>query len=167
MTTRKENYLFEQYRPSLIKFMSFKDGRNYPKDHEFSTEELSSITPQQIVRFMKLKVYGTPDPPHDANPTNGRSSSLQYLKKAISYFIPNRLLKYNELANPPVGNPTMSVAVNDFIKFVKRKEVRKQGRPSQARKPFEACEYEKVIDLMENFYDEETSVLYQQSTVFK
>ena len=114
MMIRKEKSLPEQYRPSLIKFMSFKDGRYYAKDHDFSTEELASITPQQIVRYMKLKVYGTPDPPPDANPTRGRSSSLAYMKKAISYFMPNHPMKYNKLANPTVRNPTMSVAVNDF-----------------------------------------------------
>ena len=114
------------------------------------------LLPQQIVRHMKLKVYGTPDPSHDANPTKGRALSLGFMKKAISFFMPNRLTKYNELANPPVGNPTMSVAVNDFIKFIKRKEVRKQGRPSQARKPFEAPECEKLIEILENLDDEET-----------
>jgi hypothetical protein len=154
--SRRVKTLPEQYKPRLTQFMSFKDARNYDNDHQFSTEELASVTPQQIVRYMKLKVYGTPDPPRDSNPTKGRSSSLYYIKKAISFFMPNRLMDYNELSNPPVGNPTKSVAVNDFIKFVKRKEVRKQGRPSQARKPFEAPEYEKLIEILEDLDDEES-----------
>lgn len=153
---RHEKTLPEQYKPYLVQFMSFRDGRNYQKDDIFSNEELASITPQQLVRFMRLKVYGTPDPPIDANPTEGRASSLLFIKKAISFFMPNRLMKYNELANPPVGNPTMSAPVNDLIKLVKRKEVRKQGKPSQARKPFEAPEFEKVIDILEDLDDEET-----------
>ena len=54
MMTWQAKSLPELYRQSLIKFMSFKGGRYYPKDDEFSTEELA-------VRFIKLQVYGTPD----------------------------------------------------------------------------------------------------------
>jgi hypothetical protein len=31
------------------------------------------------------------------------------------------------------GNPTMSIEVNELIKKVKKKEVRKQGAPSKTR----------------------------------
>ena len=54
---RHEKTLPEQYKPYLVQFMSFRDGRNYQKDDIFSNEELASITPQQLVQFMRLKVY--------------------------------------------------------------------------------------------------------------
>ena len=47
--SRRVKTLPEQYKPRLTKFMSFKDARNYDNDHQFSTEELASVTPQQIV----------------------------------------------------------------------------------------------------------------------
>ena len=45
-------------------------------------------------------------------------------------------MSWNVLANPPVGNPTKSIVVNNLIMIVKKKEVRRQGKRSQARKPF-------------------------------
>ena len=65
------------------------------------------------------------------------------------YFIPNILMHWNELANPPFCNPTKLIPVNDLIKIVKNKEVRKQGRPSQARKPFTEEEYKAAIQKLD------------------
>ena len=65
-------------------------------------------------------------------------------------------MQWNEMASPPVGNPTKSAAVNDLIALVKKKEVRKQGKKSQARKQFEQPEFEKIIDLLEENLDEES-----------
>ena len=133
---RTEKSLEEQYKPYLIKLMSFKDDIEYEADHQFTKEELALITPEIIVRWMCLKVYGNPDPGPNDNPTKGRSSVIAFAKKAVSFFMPNKLMSWNELANPPVGNPTKSILVDDLIKRVKKKEVRKQDKPSQARKPF-------------------------------
>jgi len=58
---------------------------------------------------MAFKVYGCPDPNGDDNPTLGRSTSLQYYKKALSYFVPNKLASWNSLIR--CGNPTRSIPV--------------------------------------------------------
>jgi len=104
---------------------------------------------------MQLKAYGTPDPLPDDNPLNGRSSSLEYsYKKALShFFMPNNLMQWNELAS--VGNPTKSTAVNPIIKRVKKKEVRREGVPSQARKHFELEEFKAVIRALEEIDQDE------------
>ena len=47
-------------------------------------EDLGAINPAVIIRWMCLKVYGKPDPNPKDNPTQGRSSSISYAKKAIS-----------------------------------------------------------------------------------
>jgi len=52
------------------------------------------------------EAYGIPDPGTNDNPTEVRSSALAFVKKAISYFMPNKLMSLNALANSPVGNPT-------------------------------------------------------------
>ena len=54
-------------------------------------------------------------------------------------------MSWNALANPPVGNPIKSIAANNLMKIVEKKEVRRQGKPSQARKPFTKDEYEFVM----------------------
>jgi hypothetical protein len=53
--------------------------------------------------------------------------------------MPNKLMAWNRLSNQ--GNPTRSIEINDLIKRVKKKEVRKQGAPSQTRRPMSGREF--------------------------
>ncbi len=80
-----------------------------------------------------MKAFGVPDPPSDANPTFARSNSLAYWKKAMSFFMPDRLVVWVSGRNE--GNPTRSIEVNSHIKRIKKKEVRKQGVLSKAKRP--------------------------------
>jgi hypothetical protein len=132
--------------------MSYRGALHYGNDYQFTGQELAPITPTQLVQWMSLKVYGIPNPSPDDNPTKGRSSSLEYYKKAISSFMPHRLQPWNSLTN--FGNPTRSVEVNDLIKRVKKKEVRRQGKESQARRALEPEEFEQLIELIEENPDE-------------
>jgi hypothetical protein len=98
-----------------------------------------------------MKVYGTPYPGPDGNPTLGRHTTIEMAKKAISYYMPNKLSKWNPIAQN--GNPTKSVEVNELIKRVKNKEVRKQGKPSQARRPLEPGELEQTFEILNSYGD--------------
>ena len=101
------------------------------------------------------------DPGVNDMPILGRSSSLQYYKKAISHFMPDKLSPWNVCRQE--GNPTRSVVVNNLIKLVKKKEVRKQGKKSQARSPFTKKEYEYLMALLEaneNLSKEEINTLF-------
>ena len=123
------------YHATLVHFMTFTNGIAYPKDHPFvQQDELAPLTPDDIARWLCQKAYGTPEPEPDpdANPTQARSSSLHYWKKAISYYMPNHLMPWNAISGQ--GNPTRSIEVNTLIKKVKKKEVRKQGVSSKARR---------------------------------
>jgi hypothetical protein len=128
-----------QYKPILIQLISFLNNQQYNKDHEFTEQELGVLTPADVLRWMNLKSFGVPNPPDDANPTQARSNSLKYWKKAISHFMPNKLMAWNRLSNQ--GNPTRSIEINDLIKRVKKKEVQKQGAPSQTRRPMSGREF--------------------------
>ena len=86
MPRRPEKSLEEKYKPSLIAVMSFKNSRQYSLNDEFTREQLAALTPDHIVRWMRLKVYGTPDPTSNMNPTMGRVNSIAFAKKAISHF---------------------------------------------------------------------------------
>lgn len=70
--------------------------------------------------------------------------------------MPNKLMSWNVMASPPVGNPTKSIPLNELIKLVKKKEARKLGKPSQARGTFQDCEFENLIDAAGNMADEES-----------
>ena len=112
--------------------MGLKDGTVYKKDHVFSKDHLLTLTPEDIVCYFNIKVFGTIQPDEDTLPKLGRSTSLCFYKKSLSYFMPNKLLGWN--VDTMSGNPTKSVLVNEVINKVKKMEVSKQGKSSQARK---------------------------------
>ena len=126
--------------------MSYLDGTDYAKDHVFSQQRLSELTPEDLLRWMNIKTYGVAEPPDDANPTLARSNSIKFWKKSLSHFMPNKLTPWNELAN--VGNPTRSTLINKLIKDVKKKEVWKQGAPSQARRSSAIAEFRRVRSIL-------------------
>jgi hypothetical protein len=88
---------------------------------------------------MNMKTFGVVNPAIDANPVSARSNSLIYYKKAISFFHPDRLMEWS--TGREEGNPTRSIEVNNLIKRVKQKEVRKQGVVSQTRRPMTEREF--------------------------
>lgn len=137
----------QRYKATLISLFSHKDEIQYAKDHEFTEAELTALVPGDICRFMKWKAYGNPDANIEMdNPTEGRSSALEFYKKAISFFIPMRNATWNPTMS--CGNPTRSVQVNELIKKVKKKEVRRQGAPSQARREMEEAEFLQTNELL-------------------
>ena len=134
------------YKPMLIQPMSFLDGTQYERDHEFTQERLLQLTPCDIEQWMKKKAYGTPDPGNDATPTEAQSSSLLYWKKALSSYMPNRLMTWNVATQQ--GNPMKSAEVNNLIKMVKKCEVRHVGVPSKTRRAAKMNEYHTVMHLL-------------------
>ena len=147
MAERRRRTLAEIYAPYLRKFMSWKDGQDYIQGTQFSQEQLLAIRPHQIVRYMSLLAYGTEVPTPDMGPVHRRSSGLEVLKKALSFFMPNQNAKWN--VESETGNPTMSVAVNALIKRIKKDEVRKRGKPSNAKRDLKRPEYRKTLRLLE------------------
>jgi hypothetical protein len=134
------------YHATLVHFMTFMNGIAYPKDHPFIQDELIPLTPDDIARWMSQKAYGTPEPDTDANPTHAQSSSLHYWKKAMSYCMPNRLMPWNAISGQ--GNPTRSIEVNTLIKKVKKKEVRKEGVSSKARRAVTLVEFRRMQSIL-------------------
>ena len=144
---RRRPTLAQQYRPCLVSLMSHKDDTEYDRHRHFNQEELLTITPRDIVRWMNLRAYGTEEPGPDDKPTGRRSSGLGFAKKAVSWFMPNRNAHWN--VESGWGNPTKSVAVNDLIKAVKKAEVRKQGKKSNAKRDLKRAEFLKTVELLE------------------
>ena len=59
--------------------------------------------------------------------------------------MPNRHIGWDMEAER--GNPTRSLEVQNLIKSIKRLEVRRQGKPSAARRPMEMEEMRQLVDL--------------------
>jgi hypothetical protein len=136
-----------RYQPVLIKMMSFLDGVEYEADKQFTLAELGELTPDRLMEWFNFMAFGVANPPHghDMHPVL-RSSTISYRKKAISSFMPNRLMTWNEISL--VGNPTKSVKLNDLISYMRTKEVRRQGVSSQARRSITAEEYCRTIEIL-------------------
>ena len=108
------------YKPLLDAVMSFVHGVNYGRDRKYTKVELRALTPNDVVRWMNLKTFGIPDPPIDSNPMFARSNTLAFWKKAISFFMPDRLVSWVSGCNE--GNPTRSIDVNNLIRRVKKRK---------------------------------------------
>jgi uncharacterized protein (DUF2267 family) len=133
------------YKLVLVKFMTYRDNVAYSKTHEFSKEQLLKITPHQVGCWMCMMAFGTETPEF---PTRIRVSAftLEYWKKAISSFMPNKHMPWDCISNE--GNPTRSQEVQDVIKAVKKFEVR---RVSLAPQPFSSEEMRQVSDYMRKY----------------
>jgi len=69
---------------------------------------------------MKKLAYGMEEPGPDDRPTLCRSTNLEQVKKAISYFMPNKQHWVQVPAGQvSFGNPTMSNDVKQVIAAVK------------------------------------------------
>jgi hypothetical protein len=76
------------YKHYVVEFMSFKDGEAYAKDYEFTDAQLKTIQPDDLVRWMCLKVYGVADPAPDDNPTEGRRLCWNIIRNASHTICP-------------------------------------------------------------------------------
>ena len=130
------------YDAILLKMVGYLDGVVYPKGTVISRERLETITPADLMRYFNKITFDDEDPDDDTSPTV-RSSSLEFYKKALSFYMPNRMMVWNEISN--CGNPPRCTLINDLIKRVKKMEVRKQGVPSRARHPMNHEEYKATL----------------------
>jgi hypothetical protein len=142
-----------RYKAYLCEFMAFfrQRAQAYPTDHNFERDELLAIRPKDLEKWMCKKVYGVEEPGPNDHPTMGRANSLMFYKKALSYFMPNKRLGWNEVTE--TGNPTRSADVNDRIKRVRKEEVRKTGKKSSARRRLHHNEWVQTLRILERSDD--------------
>ena len=88
-----------KYMPTLIAVMSFIDGVKYDATSSFSHDTLLAITADQVAAYLNYKAYGMPTPGPTDRPTQGRSNSLAFHKKAISHFMPQHHEQKMEVCN--------------------------------------------------------------------
>ena len=149
------------YKRVLVRFMAWLHGKPvsfgsssilfnsndvYPTNHEFPTNELLAITPEDIVRWMSLMAYHNTNPMKEDHPVYATKNSLKYTKKAISHFMIHTHIQWNEITK--FGNPTRSKKVNALIQLVGKMETRDLGKASNADRAFEYEEVNKVMKLL-------------------
>ena len=140
------------YRGVLVRFINYIDNTQYEKEDVLhnggiTKDRLNTITPSDVMRWMNKETFGTDDPGENFGEMTPlvRCWTIEMWKKAISHYIPNRLFPWDSLRAS--GNPTRSKEVNDLIKYVKKKEARREGADSKARRSIKKEEFALVIKL--------------------
>jgi len=141
---------YRRYQRIFIDFMSFVDGVEYGKNQHFEVDQLQKLAPLDVYRYLCLRGYGKPEPGPEDLPKVVRSTTLEYDKKAISYFMPNGN-EWDEHLHS--GNPTKSNLVRSVFRVTRKKEVRKQGRESQATREIYNSEFEQLLTKFQEFPD--------------
>jgi hypothetical protein len=120
-----------KYQPYLVHLMSFVDSIIYPRNKTFSKADLLRLEPKVIQRWLSKRAYGKEeyDPKVDL-PIHARSCSIEQAKKAVSFFMPNKIPAWVD-GN---GNPTKHSAVLAVIRDVKKAEGKHQGFRPKAKK---------------------------------
>lgn len=152
-----------QYQCYIVSLMSFFHAVDYPPDQTFTRAELLELTPHTIKYWMADKAFGDPD--YDVErgdrPVYARSNTLAMMKKAVSYFMPNKGQGW--IVNPDgtgFGNPTMSNPVNGLLNEVKKFEVRNEGAGSQTKRALRQAEFRKTLELLKREDDSAHKLLY-------
>ncbi|KAG7346809.1 hypothetical protein IV203_005878 [Nitzschia inconspicua] len=79
----------EEYHAHIRGLMGLAHGCIYRgKEMKFTKAQLLQLKPKHVYNYLCLKAYGKINPTDNDKPT-GRASSLEYYKKAISFFLPN------------------------------------------------------------------------------
>ena len=137
----------DAYAPVLKKLMTFVNNEDYPDNYVFSNEELGALTPTSVMLWFNDRMFGDSEPRvgHNMTPL-WRSSAAEFWKKAISFFMPNKMMPWNVLSG--AGNPTRCNELNSMLKYIRKKEVRGEGAPSKARRSIKLAEFRRVIEIL-------------------
>ena len=85
---------------------------------QFTQDELSAIKPQDIVKWMNMKLFSNEDPRPDEMPISGSHHTIDYYKKSISYFMPKKETHWDPINQ--TGNPTRSNEVTNLVKRIRK-----------------------------------------------
>ena len=155
----------KKYKSSLISFMSYFHNKQYDKDKVFTKEELLQIRPRDIHNWMALKAFGKTRYDVDAGDksTGCRLSTLDWMKKALSYYMPYKRAPWVEGR----GNPSRSDCVNNLMGIVKKLEARGQGAKSQVKRPLTQVEFCKEQEQMRRLPDWEHKYKYPAMNLYQ
>jgi hypothetical protein len=122
-------------------------GNDYSIEREYTDDEKRQVTPEELVRWLNLQTFGVPNPGPDDESIRPlvRANTLAFWKKAISFYMPNRLHGWRSGSKD--GNPTKSAEVNDFVKRIKKLEARKQGADSKSWRPMLETEFRRLHEI--------------------
>jgi hypothetical protein len=137
------------YEHSLCDLMAFAHHRNftrYPKNTIFTREQLLQLKPQHVHNWMANKAFRKVEYSieNGDKPIHARSSSLEFYKKAVSFFMPDNA--------PPwcngYGNPTKHSMHRKLIAVIRKCEVRGEGADAKAKWALTIVEFDKELEML-------------------
>ena len=99
------------YYQHVLNLMGFVNNTTYPLDKLFTKVELWTVSPDHIYTWMALKANGKPDPITADNPAFCKKTSMEFAKKAVSYFMETSVGWTEKLGD----NPTKARKINRLI----------------------------------------------------
>ena len=157
------------YQLHISGLFTVKDRRlenPYPRNKEFSKEELLTIKPSDVKRYLLWKAYGTTTPDFsntELRVTTARGESLKKYKQAISWFMPNKHVAWIEDIG---GNPTRHTSVSAVIKKVIDMEMKGMGVAANDKRPYSEVEFFMVLDLFRRKVDFDHQIKYPSMTLW-
>ena len=138
------------YYTHVVKFMHFLNTVYQPLEENepvlgltvggpWTEEEMFRLKPHHVSSYLEWLAYGVIRSPPLAHPKNRRSEGLMFVKKALSFFMPNKEMQWN--TQMKCGNPTKSERVNQLIEDVKVWECQKQGKSSNVKRNMKHNEF--------------------------
>lgn len=136
----------EKYQHYIVSFFRITyPSQLFLKDQTFTKEQLLSITPGQVRRWLQYRAYRTKRPGANDFPIYSRAGSLEKAKSGLSFYHPNKHAPWIEGRG---GNPTLHPTLTATIKKVEQFEARGQGVPSNEKRPYTQEEYNKLLEIL-------------------
>ena len=130
-TKKISNQSIQLCNAELVRCYNFLFGTVRDNLYNFLNDKLFKLTPDHIFGYLAFKVFEISSLSESNEPAEGWSSTMEYINKVISYFMPNKLMKWDLQSNS--GNPTKFMIVNELMKRVKKHEVRREEKASSVR----------------------------------
>ena len=152
----------------MVSLMSFKDGRwenPYHKTTIFSKEQLLTIRPINIKRWLAMRAFKTPTPPNFATdvPFNERAGSLRKAKHGVSVFMPNQHVAWLDGRG---GNPTQHGLITKFLKDVEGLETKGLGKKANDKRAYRQIEWDKKLELLRQRTDFQTQWTFTMMSIW-
>ena len=75
----KKKIKVDKYHDELRKLMCDIHRRSFRADHKFTNPELRAVTPEKIMKYLKVRIYGREDVDPDVDPpVNHRRNTILF-----------------------------------------------------------------------------------------
>ena len=150
------------YENNLCDLMAFahnRDFRRYSKGTTFNRDQLLQLKPQHIHNWLAKRAFGKVlfSIESGDRPIHARSSSLEFQKKAVSFFMPDNAPHWCN----GQGNPTKHSMHRKLLETITKCEVRGEGADPKVKRALTIVEFYKELDMLRALGSEKADYNYR------